>query len=197
MKTAALLAVLLASLALAGPAGAQDPLDPPSPSTEAEPPMPPDVAATVDRLTDQARDRAAGARAAIARRHRHRPHLTGAFARAAHFSYTWPVVSGNLVSTNEDRACGWGTNQYCYGDSKRNVWWAWVGDHSVKHEAIWAQYTYCLPGCDYADSCAAIVRTVDHNDGGRVNIRQNYYWTHKESSCTLGNLDSGPISLVP
>lgn len=201
------LIILIAALTLivAAPAGAHlnaDALDPPPvfPAAD-EAAMPPEVAATVDRLTHEAIDRAAHARVArIARSSRSAKEKRRAIARvrsraqAAHFSYTFTQVANNLEDTNEDRACGWGSSQHCYGkDSMRNVFWAWVGDHSVKHEAIWAQYTYCLPGCDYADSCAAIVRTVDHNDGGRVNIRQRYSWTHRESSC---NLD-GPMALVP
>lgn len=188
-----LLVALAGVLLLPGVAGAQDggPLLPPSANVGNERPMPPEVEATINRLTDEAVTRADHARARIARHHGR--HLAGAFAKAAHWSYTWPVISANLVDTNEDRACGWGVSQYCYGDSKRNVFHNWSGDHYVTHEAIWAQYQYCLPGCDYADSCSAVVRTVDHNDGGRVNIVRNWYWTHKESSC---NLD-GPIAVVP
>lgn len=174
-------------MTFASSAYAQDPLDPPPVFPPADQvTMPPEVAATIDKLTDNAHARARERRATIARRHRAR-------ARAAHWSYTWTVVTQNLISTNEDRACGWGASQNCYANSKRNVWRAWAGEHSVNHEAIWAQYTYCLPGCDYADSCSAIVRTVDHNDGGRVNIVQNYEWTHKESSCNL----AGPMDVVP
>lgn len=112
-------------------------------------------------------------------------------ARAAHWSYTWQQVQTNLKATNMDRACGYGANQYCRQDSMGSGWRAWVGDHSIRAEVQWSQYTYCLPGCDVWDHCAALVRVVDHNDGGRVNIREIYSWTHRESSCQI------PVGQVP
>lgn len=110
---------------------------------------------------------------------------------SAHFTYTWPVAQASLYDTNLDRACGWSAGQHCREDSMRAQWAAWVGEHSVKARITWTQYDHCLPGCDVNDYCQAVVRVVDHNEGGRVNIKQVYSWERKESSCVV------PVSVVP
>lgn len=78
-------------------------------------------------------------------------------ARAAHWSYTWSYMQGNLYARNLDRACGYGIDYCSYQHADFG---SWAEYHSVR---VWFDWLEQRPTGSYFH-CGAHVRVVDHDE---------------------------------